>query len=81
MAVVVGVIIGTVCLVDAYKWNCVSPPTLYKFFLLNGALKLKGFVSTILAANLSQANFLVLIASFGCAFGLPGLIWLPLNLV
>jgi Na+/proline symporter len=81
MAIVVGVIIGTICLVDAYKWNRISPPTLYKFFLLDGALKLKGFVSTILAANLSHANFLILIASFGYAFGLPGLIWLLLNLV
>ena len=40
------------------------PPTVYRFFLLDGKLKLGGFVSTILAANLSLGNF-----DFYCQLG------------
>ncbi|HTD36933.1 MAG TPA: hypothetical protein VK669_05435 [Candidatus Limnocylindrales bacterium] len=73
-------LIVTICVVDAYFWNR-GPQSLYRFFLLNGKLRLGGFVSTILAANLSLGNFLVFIATWGYQYGWAGLIWFVFNLI
>lgn len=80
LAITLGAIIAVICIVDAYRWNR-TPQTLYRFFLLEGRLRLKGFVSTILAANLSLGNFMIFIATWGYLFGTPGLIWFVLNLI
>ena len=80
IAVALGVLIALICFLDARKWNR-APQTVYRFFLLDGKLKLPGFVYTILAANLSLGNFLVFVASWGYTFGRAGLIWFLANLV
>jgi Na+/proline symporter len=69
-----------ICLLDlpiAARYN----RTLGGFFLMNGKLKLPGFVASILSANLSIGNFLVFIAAWGYAFGWGGLFWFTVNLV
>jgi hypothetical protein len=75
------VLLGVICVVDARRWNSLGRMTLYRFFLLDGKLRLVGFVATMTAANLSIGNFLVFIASWGYLFGPVGIFWFLVNLV
>lgn len=73
-------LLSIVCLIDlpiAARHN----RTLGGFFLMDGKLRLPGFVASILSANLSIGNFLVFIAAWGYAFGWGGLFWFIVNLV
>lgn len=80
LASIIGFVIAVICIADARRWNR-QEQTLYRFFLLNGHLRLKGFVASITAANLSLGNFLIFIATWGYTLGTPGLLWFSLNLV
>jgi Na+/proline symporter len=74
------VILFVVCLVDlpfARKRN----RSLHGYFLLNGELRLPGFVATILSANLSIGNFVIFVASWGYLFGWGGIFWFTVNLL
>ena len=84
MNIVVGtfwVLLALICIVDARRWNRAGAMSLYRFFLLDGKLRLGGFVATMMAANLSIGNFLVFISSWGYLFGSVGIMWFLVNLV
>ncbi len=73
------ILLAITCLIDlprARKPNT----TLHGYFLLNGRLKLPGFLATILSANLSIGNFIVFVASWGYLFGWGGIFWFTINL-
>ena len=80
LALALGIaILALACLIDlpiARKVN----QTLGGFFLMNGRLKLPGFVASVLSANLSIGNFLIFVASWGYLFGWGGLAWFIVNL-
>jgi len=71
-----------ICLVDLClpKTRRVNR-NLYGFFLMEGRLKLPGFLAAILSANLSIGNFLIFIASWGYMFGWGGIFWFLVNLL
>ena len=73
-------ILCVVCLLDLPFTRRINQ-TLYGFFLMNGKLRLPGFLASILSANLSIGNFLVFIAAWGYTFGWGGLFWFVINLV
>jgi Na+/proline symporter len=79
IATVLSVIVGAICLFDAYRWNQ-SGQNLYKFFLYEGRLRLPGYVSTLVAANLSLGNFIIFISTWGYSYGIAGLICFIINL-
>lgn len=68
-----------ICLLDL-PWARKMNQSLYGFFLMNGRLRLGGFVASIMSANLSLGNFLIFIASWGYAFGWGGIFWFTVNL-
>jgi uncharacterized protein (DUF2062 family) len=67
-------LIAVGCTIDAYFWNRKGSQTLYRFFLLEGRLKLPYYTTALVAANLSVGNFIVFIAAWGYKFGMAGLI-------
>jgi Na+/proline symporter len=75
------ILLAVICFVDARRWNRLGKMTLYRFFLLDGKLRLGGFVATMTAANLSIGNFLVFVASWGYLFGPVGIFWFVINLI
>jgi sodium/proline symporter len=72
-------ILSIICLIDLPFARRVNT-NLGGFFLMNGRLKLPGFVASILSANLSIGNFLVFIAYWGYAYGWGGIFWFLVNL-
>jgi len=81
MAFGLGAVVVLICLIDAAIWNGRGRQTLYKFFLMEGQLKLGGFVGTIVAANLSLGNFIVFICTWGYNFGFAGIVFFVCNLL
>jgi hypothetical protein len=79
MAAILGLIIAIVCALRAFGWNA-QGQTLYKFFLLEGKLKLRGFVGAVVAANLSLGNFIVFITTWGYLFGFTGILFFIANI-
>src|ERR1039458_8675379 len=73
-------IIAVGCIVDAYSWNSKARQTLYRFFLVEGQLKLPFYTAALVAANLSVGNFIVFIAIWGYKFGVAGVICFIINL-
>lgn len=80
MAFLLGALGVTICLVDATIYQRRGMLTLYRFFLEDGKLELPGFVSTIVAANLSLGNFIVFICTWGYNFGFAGIFFFVINL-
>jgi Na+/proline symporter len=83
MRILVGigaVILSIVCLMDLPFARRVNR-NLGGFFLMNGRLKLPGFVASIFSANISIGNFLIFIATWGYIFGWGGLFWFVVNLI
>ena len=74
------VILAIACLLDLPFAQRINR-RLAGFFLMNGRLRLPGFVAAILSANLSIGNFLIFIAAWGYTFGWGGLFWFMVNLV
>jgi Na+/pantothenate symporter len=73
--------IAIYCGIDAYKWNKRGLPKLYKFFLLEGELKLTLYTTALVAANLSVGNFIVFVAIWGYQYGLAGIVCFIANII
>jgi len=74
------IVLSIICLMDLPFAQRVNR-NLGGFFLMNGRLRLPGFVASILSANLSLGNFLIFVATWGYLFGWGGLFWFVVNLV
>jgi Na+/proline symporter len=83
MSTVLGIgamILAIACLLDLPRAQRINQ-NLAGYFLVNGQLKLPGFVAAILSANLSIGNFLIFITAWGFLFGWAGIFWFLVNLV
>ncbi len=81
MAFGLGAFVILICVIDASIWHRrAGSQTLAGFFLLDGRLRLPGFVGTIVAANLSLGNFIVFICTWGYTFGFAGIVFFLCNL-
>lgn len=80
MAFGLGFIVVLICVLDAFIWHRKGSQTLYRFFLMDGKLRLPGFIGTIVAANLSLGNFIVFICTWGYTFGFAGIVFFVCNL-
>jgi Na+/proline symporter len=80
MLAVGALVLALTCLADLPRAQRINE-SLPGYFLVNGRLKLSGFVAAILSANLSIGNFLIFVASWGFLFGWAGLFWFVVNLV
>jgi len=73
-------ILVIICLIDLPRARRINQ-TLYGFFLVNGSLKLRGFIASVLSANLSIGNFLIFVTVWGYTFGWGGIFWFVVNLL
>jgi Na+/proline symporter len=73
-------IIIVACVADAFLWNRKAQQTLYRFFLVEGKLRLPFYTTALVAANLSVGNFIVFISVWGYKYGLAGLLCFIVNL-
>ncbi len=80
IAFALGALVTLACIIDAARYNRGEKQTLYRFFLMGGKLDLKGFVGTIVAANLSLGNFIIFITTWGYKYGFEGIIFFIINL-